>query len=235
MKIYVILPILPHKGFEELTYKEFEAAKRPGTEIVVKSVRKGPASIESKYDEEIAAPWILEEVINAEKQGYDAVIIDCMGDPSLYAAREIATIPVIGPCEASMAIASTISHKFSVVTVLTNIVRLFDEMVKVYGFESKFVSTRSVEVPVLDLEKKREEVEEALASESRKALEEGADTIILGCTGMVGMAKALQKKLGIPVIDPAVASLKLAEILVDMKLTHSKIYFPEPPKKKRVT
>ncbi len=235
MKIYVILPILPHKGFEELTYKEFEAAKRPGTEIVVKSVRKGPASIESKYDEEIAAPWILEEVINAEKQGYDAVIIDCMGDPSLYAAREIATIPVIGPCEASMAIASTISHKFSVVTVLTNIVRLFDEMVKVYGFESKFVSTRSVEVPVLDLEKKREEVEEALASESRKALEEGADTIILGCTGMVGMAKALQKKLGVPVIDPAVASLKLAEILVDMKLTHSKIYFPEPPKKKRVT
>ncbi len=235
MKIYVILPILPHKGFEELTYKEFEAAKRPGTEIVVKSVRKGPASIESKYDEEIAAPWILEEVINAEKQGYDAVIIDCMGDPSLYAAREIATIPVIGPCEASMAIASTISHKFSVVTVLTNLLRLFDEMVKVYGFESKFVSTRSVEVPVLDLEKKREEVEEALASESRKALEEGADTIILGCTGMVGMAKALQKKLGIPVIDPAVASLKLAEILVDMKLTHSKIYFPEPPKKKRVT
>ena len=235
MKIYVILPILPHKGFEELTYKEFEAAKRPDTEIVVKSVRKGPASIESKYDEEIAAPWILEEVVNAEKQGYDAVIIDCMGDPSLYAAREIATIPVIGPCEASMAIASTISHKFSVVTVLTNIVRLFDEMVKVYGFESKFVSTRSVEVPVLDLEKKREEVEEALASESRKALEEGADTIILGCTGMVGMAKALQKKLGIPVIDPAVASLKLAEILVDMKLTHSKIYFPEPPKKKRVT
>lgn len=235
MKIYVIIPILPHKGFEELTYKEFEAAKRPGTEIVVKSVRKGPASIESKYDEEIAAPWILEEVVNAEKQGYDAVIIDCMGDPSLYAAREIATIPVIGPCEASMAIASTISHKFSVVTVLTNIVRLFDEMVKVYGFESKFVSTRSVEVPVLDLEKKREEVEEALASESKKALEEGADTIILGCTGMVGMAKALQKKLGVPVIDPAVASLKLAEILVDMKLTHSKIYFPEPPKKKRVT
>jgi allantoin racemase len=235
MKIYVIIPILPHKGLEELTNKEFKAAARPDTEIFVKSIRKGPASIESKYDEEIAAPWILEEIVNAEKQGYDAVIIDCMGDPSLHAAREIATIPVIGPCEASMAIASTISHKFSVVTVLTNIVRLFDEMVKVYGFGSKFVSTRSVEVPVLDLEKERKKVEEALVSESRKAMEEGADTIILGCTGMVGMAKALQAKLGVPVIDPAVASLKMAEILVDMKLTHSKVYFPKPPEKQRVT
>jgi len=114
-------------------------------------------------------------------------------------------------------------------------VRLFDEMVKVYGFDSKFVSTRSVEVSVLDLEKKRKEVEEALVSESRKALEEGADTIILGCTGMIGMAKALEEKLGVPVIDPAVASLKLAEILVDMKLTHSKVYFPKPPEKQRVT
>ena len=235
MKIYVILPILSHRGFEELTNKEFKAAARPDTDILVKSIRKGPASIESKYDEEIAAPWILEEVVNAEKQGYDAVIIDCMGDPSLHAAREIATIPVIGPCEASMAIASIISHKFSVVTVLTNIVRLFDEMVKVYGFDSKFVSTRSVEVPVLDLEKQRKEVEEALVSESRKALEEGADTIILGCTGMIGMAKALEEKLGVPVIDPAVASLKLAEILVDMKLTHSKVYYPKPPEKQRVT
>lgn len=52
---------------------------------------------------------------------------------------------------------------------------------------------------------------------------------------MIGMAKALEEKLGVPVIDPAVAALKLAEILVDMKLTHSKVYFPKPPEKHRVT
>lgn len=89
-------------------------------------------------------------------------------------------------------------------------------------------------MPVLGLEKQREEAEEALVSESRKAMEEGADTIILGCTGLTGMATTLKERLEIPVIDPSVASLKVAEMLVDMKLTHNKIYYPKPPRKRIV-
>ena len=77
-------------------------------------------------------------------------------------------------------------------------------------------------------------VKAALLAESRKAVEDdGADTIILGCTGMIGMAKALQETLGIPVIDPAIASLKIAESLVDMKISHSKRVYPTPPEKVR--
>jgi len=236
MKIYVILPILKSVFFEEATKKEYDAAARQGTEIFVKSIRKGPESIESEYDSEMAAPWVLEEVVNAEKQGYDAAITACMCDTALYGARQIATIPIIGPCQASLAIASTISDRFSIVTIgpegQKGGVALLEKNVKKYGFESKLVSVRSIDVAVLEIEKRREEVIEALASESRKAMEEGADTIILGCTGMIGMAKGLEKKLGIPVIDPTVASLKLAEILVDMKLTQSKIYYPKPARKR---
>jgi allantoin racemase len=50
---------------------------------------------------------------------------------------------------------------------------------------------------------------------------------------MIGMAKGLQKALDIPVIDPAIASLKLAESLVDMGLSHSKLVSPYPPDKVR--
>jgi len=234
MKVCVVIPILKEKIFEEITYRELEVARRKDVEISVVSIDKGPASIESAYDEEIAAPWILEKIKEAEEKGFDAAIIDCMGDPALDAAREIVDIPVIGPCQASMAIASTLCDRFSVVTVLKSVLPLFWRLAKHYDFESKVASVRSVEVPVLELEEKRNEVKDRLLAESKKAIEEdGAGAIILGCTGMIGMAKELQEALGIPVIDPAVASMKLAESLVDMKISHSKLAYPKPPEKER--
>lgn len=235
MKIYVLLPILRSEVFEEITRRELEVAKREDTEISIASLDKGPSSIESSYDEEIAAPWILEKVKEAEEKGFNAVIIDCMGDPAIHAAREIVDIPVIGPCQASLTIASTICDKFSVITVLDRLLPLFRRKIREYGFEGKLSSVRSVEVPVLELEKRREEVKARLLSESRKALEEdGAEAIILGCTGMVGMAKELQENLKVPVIDPAVASIKMAEILVDMGISQSKRGYPKPPEKLRI-
>lgn len=234
MKICVVLPVLKKKIFEEMTYRELEAARRRDVEISVVSIEKGPASIESAYDEEIAAPWILEKIKEAEEKGFDAAIINCMGDPALEAAREIVDIPVIGPLQASMAIASTLCDKFSVVTVLKRLLPLFWGKAKKYGFESKVASVRSVEVPVLELDEARSEVKARLLAESKKAVEEDeAGAIILGCTGMIGMARELQEALGIPVIDPGLASMKLAESLVDMRISHSKIVYPKPPEKER--
>jgi allantoin racemase len=107
-------------------------------------------------------------------------------------------------------------------------------MAREYGFESKLASVRSVEVPVLALDEKRDVVKDRLLAESKKAVKEDrAGAIILGCTGMIGMARELQEALGIPVIDPAVASIKLAESLVDMKLSQSRLVYPKPPEKER--
>jgi allantoin racemase len=234
LKIFIIVPLLKQKAFEEEAYSELKAVARNDVELVVDSIVKGPASIESEYDEVLAGPWITEKVGWADKNGFDAIIIDCMGDPALAAAREITRIPVVGPCQSSMALASTISERFTVVTVLKRLIPLFWRNAKRYGLESKVASVRSVEVPVLELDKKRDEVKAILLDESKKALDEdGADTIILGCTGMVGMARELQEALKAPVVDPAIASLKLAEVLVDMKLSHTKLVYAEPPPKER--
>jgi allantoin racemase len=234
LKIFVLVPILKQRVFEEVTYNELKAAARDDVELVVDSIVKGPASIESEYDEVLAGPWIVEKAAWADKNGFDAMIIDCMGDPSLEASREITKIPIMGPCQSSMAYASTISDRFTVVTVLNRLKPLFWRNAKRYGFEAKVASVRSVEVPVLELDEKRDEVKASLLAESKKALDvDGADTIILGCTGMVGMARELQEALKAPVIDPAVTALKHAESLVDLKLSHSKLGYPDPPAKER--
>ena len=45
--------------------------------------------------------------------GVDGVVIACYGDPGLFAAREISAVPVVGIAEASMLMACTVAHRFT--------------------------------------------------------------------------------------------------------------------------
>ncbi|MDH4208855.1 MAG: aspartate/glutamate racemase family protein, partial [Anaerolineae bacterium] len=96
MRIRVIIPSIT-KEFEALGLEQYSPAARPGTEISVTLLDRGPASIESRYDEAIAIPDIVRKVVEAEEDRVDAAIIDCMADPGLDAAREMVSIPVVGP------------------------------------------------------------------------------------------------------------------------------------------
>ena len=61
---------------------------RPGTEIIDVSPEFGPTSIESYYDEYVAACGVLDEVRKGESEDIDAYVIACYGDPGLHGARQ---------------------------------------------------------------------------------------------------------------------------------------------------
>lgn len=58
----------------------------------------------------------MKESIRAEKEGYDAIVIYCFSDVGIDAIRENVRIPVIGPGETSLAAASMICNRFTVLT-----------------------------------------------------------------------------------------------------------------------
>jgi allantoin racemase len=236
VKIRVITPITS-KGF--CHPEAFLPIARADTELSHVELDRGPASIESAFDEMLAVPETVSRAIEAEREGIDAVMINCMGDPGLHAAREAVSIPVIGPCEASMHAAAMMGHTFSVITIARHLKGLFENQAKVYGVREKLASVRSVEIPVLDLEIDRGRTVQALIEQAVVAVEQDeADVIIFGCTGMTGTAAAVEEGLrargidGVPVIDPPVWAIKLAEAMADMGLRHSKRAWPAPPEKR---
>jgi len=239
MRIRAVTPVIT-ESFGPMILEEFGKVARSDTEISNVFLDSGPASVESAYDEAVAIPDIIAKVRQAEKDGMDAVIINCFGDPGLDAAREVVSIPVIGPCEASMHVAAMLGHKFSVVTVLDRLIPELELHAQEYGVKSKLASARSVDLPVLDLEKGREQFVARALDKAVEAIEEdGAHVIVLGCTGLAGLAQQIENALRergheVPVIDPASTALKVAEALVDLKLAHSKRTYPYPPEKEVV-
>jgi allantoin racemase len=236
MKIRAVTPVIT-ESFGPLILEEFSHVAGPETEISNVFLQSGPASVESAFDEAVAIPDVIAKVREAEAEGMDAVIINCFGDPGLDAAREVVSIPVVGPCEASMHVAAMLGHRFSVITVLERLIPELGFHAQKYGVERKLASARSVDLPVLDLENGREQFVGRMVEKAIEAVEEdGAHVIVLGCTGLAGLAE--QVKIGllkadheIPVIDPAATALKVAEALVGAGLAHSKRTYPQPPEK----
>lgn len=235
MKVRVVTPITT-PGFT--CADDFQPLARADCEVSHAQIERGPASIESEFDEMLAIPDTVAKILEAERDGVDAVVIDCMGDPGLAPGREAVDMLVLGPCQAALHVASLLAHTFSVVTVLDNLKVLFDDLARRYGLERQVASVRSVDIPVLELEADPERLRRALLEESVKAIEQdGAHAIVFGCTGMRGCADALRAGLAerghgdVPVIDPVVAAFKLAEAIVDLGLTHSKRTYPAPRRK----
>ncbi|MDK2836215.1 MAG: allantoin racemase [Thermosediminibacterales bacterium] len=237
MKIKVIMPITSDVFNEEIR-REFREYAGAGVEFDVENLDYGPASIESEYDEALAVPDILNKVKKAAEEGFDGVIIDCFGDPGVKAAREVVDIPVCGGFEPAILLAAGLGQHLGIVTVLPNVLPMLEDLAKKLGLASKIASIRYVDIPVLDLGD-RSKLEDALYQQSVEAiLKDGVHVVILGCTGMMGMAENLHNRLkaagyDVPVIDPAFAALKMVESYIAMGVKHSRLTYMFPPDKPR--
>lgn len=125
----------------EIAGKKFA---RPDTEVYAVSPATGPESIESMYDEYLAVPGVLSEIIKGDREeGADAFIIACFGDPGLEAAKEVTDKPVIGIAQAAIATAKMIAPNFSVVYVLDRAESVVRNVIHLHGAESSCRSCRS--------------------------------------------------------------------------------------------
>jgi allantoin racemase len=202
MRIRLIIPI---KGLSDKDINQRLSYLReiadPGTELEAVQVEVGPLAIESEVDAVLAGPDILRLVREAESEGVDAAIIWCGGDPALAAARELVDIPVIGPGESMMALSMVLGLK--VCRIVPNI-------------------------PVLEMRKDLDKTVEMLRKQIKERIEmQEGDVFIMGCLALWGLGKKFRTSLGVPILDGAEASLKMAELVVKLGLEHSRIAYPK--------
>ena len=216
---------------EMLSYVKSSAQNN--TMVDIRSFKKGPKHLEYMFYEGVVGNDILRAVYNAEKEGYNSAIIGCFYDPFLYEAREIVNIPVIGPAEASMNLASVLGYKFSIIVGRTKWVPQMTENIRKYNMENKLASFESLGMGVCEFQSNPQITKNKIIQAARQSIKKGAEVIILGCTIEYGFYKELQELLHVPVIDVVLASLKYAEMMSDisknLNWSHSKIGIFEPP------
>lgn len=207
-----------------MTAKMRDAARAvaaPGTQVVAVTAEYGPESIEGYYDEAFSIPALIDAVTaHPDAAG---VVVGCFDDTGVDAARCVTPAPVIGICQAAMQAASVVSNSFTVVTTLSRSVPALEELSRRYGYAHICRRVRASEVPVLALEDPASDARDRLRAEMRRALDEdGCEAIVLGCAGMVDMARAFSEELEIPVLEGVTAAVKSVEGLAALGVATSK-------------
>jgi allantoin racemase len=220
----------------------------PGTSVTVGWMKKTTSLLSSIYLGMINDVFMVNDILEAERQGYDAAMVGPHWDPGLLAAREAANIPVTGPGESGMMVALTLGNRFAVLTVHEGYVPMIERNMRLYGFEARAITRRPVrrfgmtyENFLQCLQEKSDEFLVEFERIAKECIADGADVIIAG--GQLFGPVFIKHQFftipntGVSVVDSAACGLKLAEMLVSlrqsMKLTtseHVNAPFRTPPR-----
>jgi len=231
MKLLIINPNTSAKMTEGI-YATAIATLSPNVQADVVQPDFGPESLESFYDYNLAAFGISRLLEKA--QGHDGILIACYGDPGLYAVKEKNNCPVLGIAEASISLSLLMGYKFGILAASAKAVPMMENMVAQYGLGGRFAGVWPLDMNVLDVESNKEEAVTRLLKTGKKAIQAGAEVLILGCAGMTGMAKQVEEALGIPILDPVACGCKLLEMMVSGGYATSKIGLYASPAPKSI-
>jgi allantoin racemase len=220
--------------FDRETLALIERIRSPEHTARVCHLESGPPHLEYHLYEHLAFSPMLKLMQEAEIDGCGAGIIGCFYDGGLRELREALSMPIVGMGEASVLLAATLGHRFSIIVGRRKWIPKMHDNVLQYGLGSRLASFRSVEMSIPAIAGDPDEFERRVLEESVLAIEEdGAEVVILSELVPPRLAAKADKELPVPLLDPGMASWKWAEMAADLYqkvgLSHARAFGYEPP------
>ena len=220
--------------YTELLANNFNKVKRADTQLgwkYVKRLKRASDTVMS-YFIQLNRTDIIECMYEAYKEGYDAIMVACSGDPGVYEASEIIDVPVVGPMEAAMLTSCMYGNKFGILTVEDRRwAEYCEELTVRYGLHNRLAGIERISIPSSDAFTKGfldlPWIGKELIEKSRTLIERGANSVVIGSAGLSTMASAAGickvPEMDAPIFDCLSAGLKMAELRADL---HGKLGMP---------
>lgn len=211
-----------------------KAAAGTDTEIICMAPRFGAVAIDSAAESYLSAIGVMDVVatlVDAGEFTYDAVVLAGFGEHGRDALAEMLSVPVFDIAECAAHVAHLIGRRFSVVTTLARSIAPIEDRLLLAGLNAHCASVRACGLGTAEVDADPAGAVQAIVEEAARAVaEDGADVICLGCAGMAGVTEAISAKVGVPAVDGVAAAVALAQAVVGLKLSTSKvgIYAPGP-------
>ena len=223
-----------HPEFNEVVIpgmkKVAKMVARPDTELVLNPFRRDAESPMNPYYKMACDDNMVENVIQAEKAGYDASLVGCYYDPGLLEAKGATSYPVVGVAQSAMLLAQMIGRKFACMTLTDMAVPYLEMNVRTIGLEAwathRPVRALKIEYPVMwsqllqAYQGDPQPLIESFEDAAMECVKDGADVITTGCVWM-GPAFTLHgyrevANTGVQVVDSFAAGIGMIEMMLQL-------------------
>lgn len=141
---------------------------------------------------------------------------------------------MVGAASSAYHLAYQLADKYGVVSSNEKTVPELIRRVKAMDCYERMTSMIPLNIPIIQMIERKDEVQKKFIEIAKYQInEEGAQLIVGGCGAMfpalgVGSKEKLEQILGVPILDGPSIALRTLEMLVHLKLTHSKKTYPSP-------
>jgi len=226
-----INPAAVSQPFIDLLSNEiFPKVVGPDSKVTIKCVEPGLKRAGDPvymYFGFINAQRILESVVEASRQGFDAIVVGCSEDTAVREAREVVDIPVIAVGEASFHVACMLGNKFGIVTLNEpKIIPRVENTIRAYGLQDRLIPNpiAVLSMPTFDVFTKGfgtpEAVVDDILDKATICVARGAEVVVVQSTGLgtflsrFGISKL--EGTGTPILCQLSVGLKMAEFRVEL-------------------
>jgi allantoin racemase len=196
-----------------------------------KPVKAGPTSFTSPHDWLLLDIALFEAGLDAQKDGFDAVVIDTVSDSGADALRSVLDIPVLAPGRASLIFSLTLGRRFGVMAQWEPALARYEKVLDEWGLRSRCAGVEHFDTPpdfANLITGKEDAVLPKMEAACRRLIERGADVICLGSTTMHQAHQHLSSVLEVPVVNPGPLSYKLIQTMLSLGLSQSRTAYPRP-------
>ena len=166
----------------------------------------------------------LNNMLRAEREGYDVFVIGASEDPGLVEGRGMLGIPVVGIAQASLYVAGMLGELFAIVTSPHNLVEMYRQRVREYGLEGKYLrGDYSLDVPEVEIAKSLKDpalLATKFKEVAKRAVGDGASVIVPLPPFIYNLfyrTGGLTNLDGATVLDPVAVAVIVGEMFVHLK------------------
>lgn len=191
------------------------------------------------FERGLGAIGYIEAGVRAQDEGFDGVFINTVGDYGIDELKSALRIPVVGAGESAMATAAMLGKKFAIVTIWPDTLNfIYEERIRACGAAHRVVGIFNVlapsemaprgsnDDPVTDMRAGKSAMIDRIVTAANDAVAAGADTVMLGCTCMAPIGRAIAARMAVPVVEALSAGYKHTELLLSMGLCQSSAAYP---------
>ena len=230
LRICVLVPVATSQ-YNERILKAIAPVVPPDVKVEIRNITQGHPDIENRTNWLQNGMPVVELAQAIANDGFDGIWLTDFDMCGVEAAREVIDIPIIGGFPAAAFTALALSQRFSIVTILQSTLAMQRGHPQTYGIQDSFASIRAINCPVAQLDDVDVVVIRTFEAALKAIKKDGAQSILLGCTGFVDVAsrvsQLLTKELGayVPVIDPNQAGFSFLVSLVRMRVRPSRLTY----------
>jgi allantoin racemase len=178
----------------------------------------------------VETPALVQKALEAERQGFDAVIQSNTFDPGVDASRLAVRIPVIGLLRASLHFAASLCDRLGLVVPLETHIPHTMRLVQLYAMTPFLSGIKTVALyDTGDLSRYHDVALERTIAVGRELVAGGAQAVIpLGgkIYPYVVDPKEIEAEIGVPVINTKAVGVSYAELMVRTGISHSIKAYP---------